>query len=158
MSGHVALRKRKDRRAILRTSCPRIFFPRCVPSLLSFNRTSPLHFLLRPPSMEQKPTHSTTYQPFDIKDISWWGKRELGSPDDPYNQIPKLKPTDPEYDEYIETAEKNFEILLQVIIANCTEIPCNPFTNANLMLTFWHLYVGIRKRGRLESVQGRKCT
>jgi hypothetical protein len=63
--------------------------------------------------MEQKPTHATSYQPFNIKDTTWWGQRELGSPDDPYNQIPKLKPTDPEYDEYIETAEKNFEVLLQ---------------------------------------------
>jgi len=56
---------------------------------------------------------SFAYTPFDIRDISWWQKRELGSPDDPYNQIPKLKPSDPEYDEYIETAERNFDSLLQ---------------------------------------------
>jgi len=56
---------------------------------------------------------SYTYAPFDIRDIAWWPKRELGSPDDPYNQIPKLKPSDAEYDEYIETAESNFDSLLQ---------------------------------------------
>jgi hypothetical protein len=58
-------------------------------------------------------TTTTTYTPFDIRDVSWWAKRELGSPEDPYNQIPKLKPTDPEYDEYVETAERNFDTLLQ---------------------------------------------
>jgi len=61
----------------------------------------------------ETPTSPCVYTPFDIRDISWWAKRELGSPDDPYNQIPKLKPSDPEYDEYIETAESNFDTLLQ---------------------------------------------
>jgi len=63
---------------------------------------------------DHTPTTSTSYTPFDIRNHTWWPKRELGSPDDPYNQIPKLKPTDPEYDEYIETAERNFDTLLQV--------------------------------------------
>jgi len=37
----------------------------------------------------------------------------MGTPDDPYNQIPKLQPSDPLYDEYMEKAEKNFELLLE---------------------------------------------
>jgi len=61
----------------------------------------------------EKPSIPTTYSPFDTRDHSWWAKRELGSPDDPYNQIPKLKPSDPEYDEYIENAERNFDVILQ---------------------------------------------
>jgi hypothetical protein len=65
----------------------------------------------------QNPTDSvatTKYEKFDIRDTSWWARRELGTPDDPYNQIPKLPPTDPKYDEYLEMAERNFELLLQV--------------------------------------------
>jgi len=58
-------------------------------------------------------TASTQYAKFDIKDTTWWTHREMGTPDDPYNQIPKLQPSDPLYDEYIEIAEKNFDILLQ---------------------------------------------
>lgn len=56
---------------------------------------------------------NTKYEKFDIKDISWWPKRELGSPDDPYNQIPKIETTDPLHQEYLNIAESNFNVMLE---------------------------------------------
>jgi hypothetical protein len=58
-------------------------------------------------------TASTEYQKFDNKDVTWWPHREMGTPDDPYNKIPKLQPSDPLYDEYMEQAEKNFDTMLK---------------------------------------------
>jgi len=55
----------------------------------------------------------TKYSKFDIKDTSWWQFKEMGSPDDPYNNIPKIKPTDREYDEYVEMAETTFDSMLK---------------------------------------------
>jgi hypothetical protein len=50
---------------------------------------------------------------FDPTDTSWWKWREMGSPDDPYNQIPKLKPEDEEYKKYVAMAKTGFDTILQ---------------------------------------------
>ena len=50
---------------------------------------------------------------FDPTDHSWWKWREMGSPDDPYNQIPKLKPEDPEYKEYNELAQSGWDLIVK---------------------------------------------
>ncbi len=52
-------------------------------------------------------------QEFDPRDPSWWEFREMGSPDDPYNNIPKLSPEDPLYKEYVDIAENGFETILK---------------------------------------------
>jgi hypothetical protein len=44
------------------------------------------------------------FKKFDPKDISWWAKREMGSPDDPYNQIPKVEPSSALYAEFTSLA------------------------------------------------------
>jgi len=56
-----------------------------------------------------KLVHGTEYAPFDWKSTKWWEGREMGSPDDPYNKIPKLEPSDPSYNDFLEMAEKGFE-------------------------------------------------
>jgi hypothetical protein len=50
---------------------------------------------------------------FDPADHSWWQWREMGSPDDPYNQIPKMSPEDPQYAEYLATTEAGYEAILK---------------------------------------------
>lgn len=45
---------------------------------------------------------------FDPKDKSWWDKREMGSSDDPYNQIPTLKEDDALYADYVKQAQECF--------------------------------------------------
>jgi hypothetical protein len=37
----------------------------------------------------------------------------MGSPDDPYNQIPKLEPSDPSYNDFVEMAEKGFDSFIK---------------------------------------------
>jgi hypothetical protein len=51
---------------------------------------------------------------FDPADHSWWQWREMGSPDDPYNQIPKLSPEDSLYKEYLDITEAGYESILKV--------------------------------------------
>jgi hypothetical protein len=50
---------------------------------------------------------------FDPTDRSWWKWREMGAPDDPYNNIPKLKPEDPEYKEYSELAQSGWDHIVK---------------------------------------------
>jgi len=50
---------------------------------------------------------------FDPADHSWWQWREMGSPDDPYNQIPKLSPEDSLYKEYLDITEAGYQSILK---------------------------------------------
>jgi hypothetical protein len=50
--------------------------------------------------MESSSIDTSSLPPYDPFDVSWFAKREMGSPDDPYNAIPKLPSDDPRYDEY----------------------------------------------------------
>lgn len=51
---------------------------------------------------------------FDPADHSWWQWREMGAPDDPYNQIPKLSPEDPLYKEYLDITEAGYDAIIKV--------------------------------------------
>lgn len=46
-------------------------------------------------------------------DTSWWPHREVGAPDDPYNQIPFLTRDDPLHDPYMEVSKEAIKLLHQ---------------------------------------------
>eukprot|EP01088_Endostelium_zonatum_P012146 TRINITY_DN26324_c0_g1_i1.p1 TRINITY_DN26324_c0_g1~~TRINITY_DN26324_c0_g1_i1.p1 ORF type:complete len:368 (+),score=68.07 TRINITY_DN26324_c0_g1_i1:31-1104(+) len=56
---------------------------------------------------------------FDPKDHTWWQRREMGSPDDPYNNTPKIPKEDPLWKEYVEGVEDSISLLYKE--ANTTE-------------------------------------
>jgi len=61
----------------------------------------------------KKRVNTTVYTEFDPTDVSWWEYREMGSPDDPYNQIPVLEEGSEQYNEYLSIAQNSFDQLLE---------------------------------------------
>eukprot|EP01089_Gocevia_fonbrunei_P018888 TRINITY_DN64_c0_g1_i1.p1 TRINITY_DN64_c0_g1~~TRINITY_DN64_c0_g1_i1.p1 ORF type:complete len:357 (-),score=101.81 TRINITY_DN64_c0_g1_i1:41-1111(-) len=58
------------------------------------------------------------FHAFDPKDKTWWERREMGSPDDPYNQIPQIEEGSDIHKEYIQIAEDAIEHCYK---ESCTE-------------------------------------
>lgn len=82
---------------------------------------------------------------FDPTNHSWWQWREMGSPDDPYNQIPKLDPEDPLYKEYLDITEAGYEAILKVGLDEKLLL---------LIPSLTHTHTGVRERGGLGVLDG----
>ncbi|KAL6046317.1 START domain containing protein [Balamuthia mandrillaris] len=61
--------------------------------------------------MESSAADASKLPAYDPFDVSWWDHREMGSPDDPYNAIPKLSKEDELYTKYVDLVNEGYGVM-----------------------------------------------